>query len=181
MPDRRTARMVRALPVQGAAVPGVRCLVGLDCEQPEAALRHTHAFIRGGCHTLHAPSGVSGRVRAVGRKLAAVGLGVEGGEPCGEDWCCGMVRAEGEPQTGGQLVPCRLLEDVRLEGGVAASRHALQQRQLGGAAWVHLQPHQDVSEHDCIVWDPCGVALMLFGNLCPQTQQSLAKCHNTPL
>ena len=132
-------------------MPGVSCVVGLDCQQPEAALCHTHAFIGGGCHTLHAPGRVSGRVCAVGCRLAAVWLGVEGGESCGEDWCCRMMRTEGEPQTRGKLVPCRRLEDVRLEGGVASSWHALQQRQLGGAAWVHLQPHQDVSKHDCIV------------------------------
>ena len=127
--------------------PHARCNLcgGLDCQQPEAALGHTQAVIRGGCHTLHAPGRVSGRVGVVGRRLAAAWLAIEGAECRRDDWRCRLVRAERDPQSWQLRVPCRLLEDVWLEGMVARSWHALQQRQLGSTAWVHLQPMEDMS------------------------------------
>ena len=127
------------------SLPGAVCGMGLDCQQPEAALSHTQAFIRGGCHTLHAAAGVDGGVGAVGRRLAAAWLG----ECCGKHWRCRLVRAEGQPQAR-WVDACRLvLEDVLLEGQVVGAWHALHQRQLGGAARVHLQPIQNTDEHDC--------------------------------
>ena len=127
--------------------PPCRCDLGggLDCQQPEAALGHTQAVIGGGRHTLHAPGRVSGRVGVVGRRLAAAWLAVKGAECCRKDWCCRLVQAEGEPQSRWLLHFCRLLEDVQLEGEGARSWHALQQRQLGRAAWIHLQT---IEEHE---------------------------------